>query len=192
MILRVAGGTVLGAMVLMVWGYAYWDLLLPPGSALLDAADQPALAAALRSRLPTAGTYFIPHDSEQGDEAPGHGDPHAALVEQVEGTIAMIHYLPEGGNPLSPRTYIQSFVHFLATTLLASLLLTWVSPALGGYRQRAAFVFAVAVFAIFAIRFTDPIWYRLPWAYFLYVALYLVSGWFVAALLIAAVVRPRR
>ena len=110
----------------------------------------------------------------------------------MNGTIAMIHYAPARGDPLAPETYVGSFVHFLVTALLASLLLAMMLPALGGYWSRAGFVFAVALFGIVAFRFAEPLWYRLPWDFFLYVALYLVVGWFMAALAIAAAVRPRR
>jgi len=205
MILRVIGGTFLGALVLMGWGYSYWDLILPPNTAFLDSPRQPALAKALRSYLPRAGTYFIPHDSEEDhlQRADGKGgqdgkgganrdeDPHNALVKQVKGTIAMIHFAPKGGNPLAPVTWIGSFVHFVLTALMASLLLVMALPVLDSYGKRAGFVFAVAAFGIIAFRFTDPIWYRLPWDYFLYVGLYLFTGWLAAALAIAAVVRPR-
>lgn len=205
MILRVIGGTLLGALVLMGWGYSYWDLILPPNTAFLDSPRQPALAEALRSHLPKAGTYFIPHDSEEDhlrradgkDGKDGKGgvdreeDPHDTLVKQVKGTIAMIHFAPNGGNPLAPVTWIVSFVHFVLTTLMASLLLVFALPVLESYGRRAGFVFAVAAFGIVAFRFTDPAWYRLPWDYFLYVGLYLITGWLAAALVIAAIVRPR-
>ncbi|MEE8435965.1 MAG: hypothetical protein V3S64_14365 [bacterium] len=195
------GGTFLGALVPMGWGYSYWDLILPPNTAFLDPPRQPALAEALRSYLPTAGTYFIPHDLEDHHpQADGSGrkedahhdeDPHTAMVKQVKGTIAMIHFAPNGGNPLAPVTWIISFVHFVLTTLMASLLLVFALPVLESYGKRAGFVFAVAAFGIIAFRFTDPAWYLLPWDYFLYVALYLITGWLAAALVIAALVRPR-
>ncbi len=192
MILRVFGGSLLATMVLMLWGYAYWALLLPPGTALRDLHDQPELARALGSLLPRAGTYFIPHVAEHEDDAESGEQSHAELSEALGGTVAMVHFAPGAGDPLSPSTYILSTAHFFISTVLASLLLLVALPVLKTYARRVAFVFGLAVFATFAVRLTDPIWYRLPWAYFLYVALYLVSGWFVAALLIAAVVRPRR
>ena len=201
MILRVIGGTLLGALVLMGWGYSYWDLILPPDTAFLDPPRQPALAEALRSHLPAAGTYFIPHDPEDHHpQADGSGrkedahrdeDPHEAMVKQVKGAVAMIHFAPNGGDPLAPVTWIVSFVHFVLTTLMASLLLVLALPVLESYGKRTVFVFAVAAFGIIAFRFTDPAWYRLPWDYFLYVALYLTTGWLAAALVIAAIVRPR-
>lgn len=202
MISRVIGGTLLGALVLMAWGYSYWDLILPPETAFLEAPRQPALAEALRSHLPAAGTYFIPHDSEEHptetnrkereENAGRDEDAHTTLVKQVKGTIAMIHFAPNGGNPLAPVIWIVSFAHFVLTTLMASLLLLVALPMLDGYGQRAGFVFAVAAFGIIAFRFTDPAWYRLPWDYFLYVALYLITGWLGAALVIAAIVRPKK
>ena len=112
-------------------------------------------------------------------------------MKQVKGTIAMIHFAPNGGNPLAPVTWIVSFVHFVLTTLMASLLLVFALPVLESYGRRAGFVFAVAAFGIVAFRFTDPAWYRLPWDYFLYVGLYLITGWLAAALVIAAIVHPR-
>lgn len=102
----------------------------------------------------------------------------------------MIHYDPQGGNPLSARTYILSFAHFLASALLASLLLAAALPALKTYPRRMGFVFGLGLFAAFAVRLADPIWYGLPWAYFLYSLLYLVLGWGLAALAIAALIRP--
>ena len=191
MILRVAGGSLLGAMVLMFWGYAYWAVLLPPGTALRDVHDQPELARALGSLLPRAGTYFIPHMAEHEDDPQSGEHSHAELSEALGGTVAMVHFAPGAGNPLSPLTYLLSTAHFLLSTVLASLLLLVALPVLKTYARRAAFVFGLAVFATIAVRLTDPIWYRLPWAYFLYASLYLIVGWGLTALVMAAVLRPR-
>jgi len=43
-----------------------------------------------------------------------------------------------------------------------------------------------------AVRLADPVWYRLPWPYFVYSLIYLVAGWGLAALAIAGPVRPAR
>jgi hypothetical protein len=108
----------------------------------------------------------------------------------VDGTVAMIHFDPQGGNPLSAQTYVLSSLHFLASSLLASVLLTVALPVLGTYLRRAGFVAGLGLFAAFAVRLTDPIWYRLPWEFFLYSSIYLIVGWGAAALAIAAIVRP--
>lgn len=194
MIFRVLGGALLGGTVLLVWGYLFWAVLLPPGWAIREAPDQPGLARALRTHLPRAGTYLIPHVSQSGKESEedgnGHDAAHLDMVRQVDGVIAMIHYDPRGGDPLTAGTYFQSFFHFLGSTLAASLLLAVALPGLGNYFKRAGFVFCVAVFGIFAFRIADPFWYRLHWDYFLYASLFLVVGWAMAALVIAAMVRP--
>ena len=190
MILRIVTGTVVGAAVLMALGYVYWALILPPNTALIDAADQPALALALRSQLTKAGTYFIPHAAAPSGAHGNGAASHEHILPDLGGVVAMIHYDPQGGNPLSARTYILSFTHFLASTLMASLLLAVALPALKTYPRRAGFVFGLGLFAAFAIRLTDPIWYSLPWDYFLYSLSYLIVGWGLAALAISAVVRP--
>ncbi|MCZ6531514.1 MAG: hypothetical protein O7A08_00965 [SAR324 cluster bacterium] len=192
MILRVIYGGALGAVVLMAFGYLYWALLLPPGTAIREVRDQPRLADALRSLLPAAGTYFIPHASASRQQSQGPRDGDHRPPPELRGAVAMVHFNPQGGNPLSAQTYFLSFAHFVLSAGLAALLLAVALPALATYRRRAGFVFGLALFATFAVRLTDPIWYRLPWAYFLYSSLYLLVGWALAALVIAAVVRPTK
>ncbi len=83
MILRVLGGALSGALVLMLSGYVYWDLLLPSGTALRDVPDQAGLARALGEFLPGAGTYFIPHGSPDGENGHNEESPHAAAMAEV-------------------------------------------------------------------------------------------------------------
>lgn len=174
----------------MASGYVYWAMLLPPNTALLDASDQPELARMLRSQLREAGSYLIPHAAGGSGAQSNEGGGHEHMLPDLDGVVAMIHYDPQGGNPLSARTYILSFAHFIASALLASLLLAVALPALKTYRRRVGFVFGLGFFAAFTIRLTDPIWYGLPWNYFLYSLVYLIVGWGLAALATAALVRP--
>jgi hypothetical protein len=192
MMLRVLGGALSGALALMLSGYVYWAVLLPSGTALREVPDQAGLARVLGEFLPAGGTYFIPHAPAHGEDGHDEDAHHAAALAEVKGVVAMVHFDPQGGNPLSVRTYLLSFAHFLLSALLASLLLAAALPALKSYARRAAFVFGLALFAAFAVRLADPIWYRLPWSYFVYSLIYLVAGWGLAALAIAALVRPAR
>jgi len=184
MFVRMLVAAVLATFWLMIWGFLFWAVLLPENSGLLNVTRQDELARVLREHLPQEGTYYIPHAHQE------HGD--GAVDATTDGTIAMVHFAPAGGDPLNLATYGLGALHFFVTSFFLTILLTVALPALEGYRSRVLFMWGVALFGIVAIEWTDPVWYRVPWEYFLYVSGFLAVGWLGAALIIATLVYPSR
>jgi hypothetical protein len=190
--MRVVVGSVASAIVLMAWGFMFWVVLSAPGGMARAVPDETALMDELRVRLPESDTYFfpLPPEAEPGrDEAPAL---EAFRQRKTAGPVGIIHFRRTGYDPLSPINYARDFLHLLLSSLLAALLLAAALPVLESYASRAAFVFGLGVFATVAVRLSDPVWWHLPWAHFLYGALYDVAAWLIAGLVLAGIVKTPR
>ncbi len=175
-----------------MWGFLFWVVLTTPAGSLQSAPEQTVLMETLRDALPETGSYLVPLPA--GGRA--GEDPQAVLERytalHVQGPIAMIHLRREGGHPMSPLVYARGFLHFFGSALLAALLLLSCLTVLNSFPRRAFFVFWVGLFATVAIKFSEPIWFHLPWPHYLRSALYHSVGWLLAGIVLGIVVRPRR
>jgi len=177
-------GTLLGALVLFVWGFVYYAAL-PFGQKVMGAV--PDDLAASTAVLGKTGVYYYPF---MGEEA--MGDPAAAeawAARHRRGPLLFITYRAEGSDPMAPRMFVQGFLHFWLSTALAGLLLALAAPAT--YGARALFLFLAGLFAAVAVGLSPAIWWYQPWSFTLYQAIFPASGWLLAALAMAAIVKPR-
>lgn len=191
MFVRLVFGSLAGAVVLMVWGFFFWVVLLPPGKVILAAPGELALVETLTNALPESGTYFIPQPPYEGPGG-GEGEIEEFRARYIAGPIVMLHYNVDGTDPLSLDTYLRGFVHFLVTTVLAGLILLLAMPGLDSYGKRVFMIFSLGVFAAVAVRLSDPIWWRLPWPFHIYGSIFLVSGWLFAGIAMAWIIHPKR
>ena len=88
--------------------------------------------------------------------------------------------------------FAMGFGHYFVSALLMAVLLQLASPGLGGYLPRVLFVTLAGVFAAVAITLGDPIFLHQPWKTPLYFAAFYVVSWFVAGIVLGAIVRPSR
>lgn len=190
--IRVLLGTLLSAVALALWSLLFWVVLSGPGSGVRAVPNEPALIQMLQAQLPRSGTYYLPEPPK-----PQPGVARSAALQgfrqrEAAGPIALIHFNREGFDPLSPKAYLALAAQALAASLVAALLLRLALPALEGFVQRAGFVFGLGVFGALAVRLSDPLWWHLPWSYYLHGAVYDAVSWLVAGLVLAAVVRRPR
>lgn len=192
MAVRLVGGAVAGALALMAWGFVYWVLLDAPGAALRAVPDEAGLMAQLREALPASGVYVFPMPPGRDGARAAGSTPETFRTRHRAGPVGMIQFTREGREPLSPRVYLAGFLHGFAACLLAGWLLALAQPALETWLHRWAFVSALGLFAVLAVRGYDPIWWNLPWHHALQMAAYQAVGWVLAGGVLAAIVRPRR
>jgi hypothetical protein len=177
---RLTLGSLCAALALFVWGAAFWMSPLPY-TVLGRTADDAAAGKALLEHFPVDATYVLPGVYNPGDQL-------TAL--HTAGPIAMVHLQRSGRPVMSPLVLATGFLQQLATVLLIGVLLTLAAPGVRTYMAR---VRLVTVAGIAVAVFTDlgaPIWWHHPWPFHLVSAVYTVTAWFVAGLVLAAFLRP--
>jgi len=174
-------GTFAATIAMFIWGAIFW-MSPAPYSVLGRTPDDAAAGKALLEHFPANATYVIP----------GMYNPEDRLAAlHKSGPLAMIHLRREGSEVMEPGVLALGFVQELATVVLMGALLTLAGPSLPTYVSRVRFL---TVAGIAVAVFTDlgaPIWWRHPWPFHLVSAVYTVTAWFVAALVLSAAVRPR-
>ena len=176
-------GSVIAAVALFFWGFVYWAVSPLPYTALKTVADEPAAGQALLEHFPQSGTYYLP-DPQNPDI-----DEMNALHRQ--GPVAMVDIDVDGAVPQSPIVMLAGFAHILITTLMISLLMRLTGDALATYGDRVLFVFLAGVIVAFWARISDVIWWGLGLPWQMYNAIYDVSSWLIAGLILAKFVGPK-
>lgn len=143
---RVIIGAFVGAIVLFVWGFAYWVfaswVLLPQH----ELADQDQVRTVLMENAPESGVYWLPAQPHPGDEldaaaleaaTEGHAERHR------EGPLAFIALRRDGAEPMDPSMLIKGFgINFLSVLVAALLLAGARRPS---FSSRVLFVFGLGV-----------------------------------------------
>ncbi|MCZ6536548.1 MAG: hypothetical protein O6838_01455 [Gammaproteobacteria bacterium] len=177
-------GSVIAAVALFFWGFVYWAVSPLPYTALKTVADETAAGQALLEHFPQSGTYYLP-DPQNPDI-----DEMNALHRQ--GPVAMVDIDADGAVPQSPIVMLAGFAHMLITTLMISLLMRLTGDALATYGDRVLFVFLAGVIVAFWARISDVIWWGLGLPWQMYNAIYDVSAWLIAGLILAKFVGPKQ
>lgn len=188
---RALFASLLGAIVLMIWGMVYW-VVLPFGFHVMHGADDEArLTAALEATLPASGVYQVPWLEEAGPGEASDAALEAFTERHRRGPIAQIFYTAEGREPMAPGVFAAGFLNFFTSSLIAVGILTLGLPVWPRFGQRVLVVFLLGLFAAVTVELANPIWMYHAWDYAAFRALQHVSGWLLAGLAIAAVLKPK-
>ncbi len=176
------------AFILFFWGFLWFGISPLAKQALpsLPNTAKPGVAAMAASGLP-AGTYMFPAYDDSTPEATAR-----TIADYAAGPIAMIHYRDQGVGFMDPAVMGIGFVHFFIAALIVGWLSVMSGGPLPGFGARWQFVAVSGVLIAFAGRFSQPIWYSLPWDFFLYYAAFDVSGWALAGLAMARILKPAK
>jgi hypothetical protein len=177
-------GSVIAAVALFLWGFVYWAASPIPYTALKTAADDAAAGQALLEHFPQSGTYRVPN--------PVNPDMNEMNALHRQGPVAMVDIDVDGAEPVSPGVMLAGFVHMLITTLMISLLMRLTGNSLATYGDRVLFVFLAGVIVAFWTRISDVIWWGLGLPWQMYNAIYDVSAWLIAGLILAKFVGPKK
>lgn len=91
----------------------------------------------------------------------------------------------------STATLLLGFLHGLAAMILMSLLLRLTGDALRHYSDRVVFILLVGFIVAFWGRLSDAIWWSAPVPAQVWNAVYDLSAWLIAGLVLAGFVAPR-
>jgi hypothetical protein len=189
---RVLVAALLAAVVLFFWGFVWW-MVLPFGSSViqpvpLPLADQEKFVAGLETLTPASGVYFFPYAGPSASPE----DQEVVQKRQREGPLVEVVYRKNGVDAMSPAYFAKGFGHMVLSALLAGTLLSLAAPALRSYPRRVAFAALLGFFGAFAFDLSSILWFNHPWQFPVMMAAFNASGWLLASLVLAAVIRPAR
>jgi len=180
----ILGGLVAGILV-FVWG-AVAHTVLPLGTMGVRAIpdEQPVLGS-MKNAIREPGFYFFPGRDMTKTLSESEQEAYAAKIKQGPTGVLVIH--PEGGEAMSPRQLLTELASNVAAALLAAVVLTQVRS---GYMGRLLVVTIMGVFGFVSISVSYWNWYGFPVDFTTGEAIMEIVGWFLAGLVLAAVVRP--
>jgi hypothetical protein len=192
---RILLATIVGALVLFVWGFVYHATLGPTIDAYrsLEPGQEAGLVTALREHVPEQGAYFIPGMPDvagmSAEDATQANEDWSARHEA--GPLAMVIYNPDGRPAMAPMVFVKGLVVMLISTFIMSLMLRCGTPGGSTYVGRVGFVLMVAVFCAVINDAKLWVWFYFPTDYSLAQAADTVIGWLIVGIVMAAIVKPR-
>lgn len=183
---RIALAAVVGGLLMFVWG-AVSHMLTPLGGAGFKAMPpdgEPAVVEALRANVPDDGLYMFP-----GMDQLESGDKQAQeewMRRYAAGPSGILVYHPHGGRTMNAQLLGTE----LLTNILAVALAAWAAAHARTYGRRLALVTAFGLAAWLSIEASYWNWYGFPTTYVLAQLIDQVTGFFVAGLAVAKIVRP--
>ena len=163
-------GTVVGAVILFVWGMVSWQVLGWHQAVAKQFVDEVAVGRVLKENAREPGIYYLPYSAQ--DHKPGE-------------PAAFVNVLPNGVDVSVGSLLLTAFVGDIFAALLAILLL----QSTGGLTYPARLGFMVAIG--FAIGFIShfPYWnfFSFPLSYTLVTIADSTAAWFLAGLAMAKI-----
>ncbi len=190
--MRILLGGVLGAVVLFVWSFLYWVVLSERLLPYNHMKDESAVVEVLVENLRETGVYWFPmpkHDLDATKEEK-KAATEAWQEKHQEGPLGTVIYITDGRKAMAPSTLVKGFVIDFVSALLASILLCCACGR-RGYAARAAFVFGLGLFAAVSVHLIAWNFMLNPMGFTLLKIGDSIVGWFLAGLVIAAVVKSR-
>ncbi|WP_456408333.1 hypothetical protein [Thiolapillus sp.] len=174
-------GGVLAGVVLFLWG-AVAHMLLPIGQmGMQELPHSTSVTYALDLALEDPGLYVFPWmDPEQEMSKKALADWEEAYRD---GPVGFILYRPHGGEPMSARKFVLQFATDIVAGLLVAVLLSFTALSFAG---RLLFVTAVGAFSWITSSIPWWNWYGFPQDFVVGAGIYMIVGWFLAGLVLAA------
>lgn len=175
-------GGMLAGVVLFVWG-GVAHMLLPVGQmGMQGLPHSTSITYALDLALEEPGLYVYPWMD------PAEEMSKKALVEWEaayrNGPVGFVLYRPAGGDPMDKRLFIVQFLTDLVAGLIAAILLSFTALSFVG---RLFFVTAIGLFSWITSSIPWWNWYGFPQDFIIGAGIYMVVGWFLAGLVLAAI-----
>ena len=183
MVKVIAGGLAAG-IVVFFWG-AIAHVVLPIGSmGIRQIPNEDSVIGAIRNTIQEPGFYFFP--GMDMSRAPSESEQQAWDAKLKQGPAGVLIIQPQGGEAMSPRQLWTEVATDIVAALLAALLLSQVR---GSYWGRVAFVTLLGIFGFVTISVPYWNWYAFPTDFTTAEAIDQILGWFLAGLVLAAIVR---
>lgn len=157
-------------------------MLLPIGQmGMQELPHSTSVTYALDLALEDPGLYVFPWmDPEQEMSKKALADWEEAYRD---GPVGFILYRPHGGEPMSARKFVLQFATDIVAGLLVAVLLSFTALSFAG---RLLFVTAVGAFSWITSSIPWWNWYGFPQDFVVGAGIYMIVGWFLAGLVLAA------
>ena len=185
---RVFLSGVVGGVALFAWGavvHMYLGLYEPSVKSLPHEA---ALVGTLQQAIREPGFYFFP-GFEPGQEKTEAGQK-AWAEKMARGPHGILVYHPEGGEAMSPRQLLIELAGDVLAALIAAWLLATAAGGVRGFGARLLFVTLLGLLAWVVMDLSYWNWYGFPGGMVVASLIEQVGGFFLAGLLLAALIRP--
>jgi hypothetical protein len=174
MAMRVAIATLIGGLVMFLWG-AFAHMVLPLGEMSMRAPlNEDTVLSALKEGLPAErGIYVLPHfDMNAADDAKARASFSAKAVASP---FAFIVYAPQGKDSMQMGGNL--FHQWLSNTLAAWILVLVILRAGVGVTRGLVLGLAMGVFTWLSISVPYWNWYRFPDAFTVGSLIEMAFGW---------------
>ena len=189
MMKRLITGGIVGGITLFVWGFVSWVVLTWHFDTVRHDSSVMAVVEDIEDNLQETGVYYFPPMTTM---RPDETEMEAYTELHKNSPSGMIFYNAEHLDPMSPSRLFVGFLVDVGAALFATLLLIVALPSLPKYWGRVVYVAALGVFAIFAIRMVDGVFFNLPIRWTVNQTLDTAISWMLVGLVLAAIVRPER
>ncbi|MBN8248461.1 MAG: hypothetical protein J0L84_13595 [Verrucomicrobia bacterium] len=177
---RIVLGSFLAALVIFVFGAAFWTCPIPYAYVEKASAGDVELGQLLRNALPNDGLYLVPSAA---------GGSEAAMALHRQGPVATIHYRRDGTEPMAPSMLISGFFHGWVTTFLLAVLLHLAARPRFGERLLLVALAGIAI-TNYTVLGGGIYWFH-PWPWLVLNAAYDATTFLIVGLVLAAIVKPR-
>lgn len=181
---KVILGTVIGGIVLFLWGWASHSLLPFYNNTLLGFTNEDAVVQALIANAPSSGVYFVPYMAQttgMSDEQKGAAE-QAATQRMQQGPFMLASIRLGEMGPIGKYMAIQLITNMLSALFVCLVL---IKAKEMGFWSRVILIewIVLAMFAAQSLPHWN--WYAFSTAFTMAELFDLVVGWFFAGLVLA-------
>lgn len=188
MVWRTLIGGILGGIVVFFWGFVAHMVLPLQEMTVRNLPDEAAVVGPIKSTIKEAGYYLFP--GMDHTHKPTQSDMNAWSEKAKLGPVGVVIVRPEGSEGFTPKLLLTELGTNIVSALLAAFLLAQVRIGTS-YWTRTGLVTLMGVFAFVTILVPYWNWYYYPTDFMATEAIEHVVGWFLAGLVLAAIVRAR-
>jgi hypothetical protein len=186
-VIRVILGAIVAGIVVFFWG-AIAHMALPIGTmGVKSLPGEEKTLAAMKESIQEPGFFIFPgHDMSK---PMSQSDMEAYAAKIKDGPSGILVFKPSGGEAMSPRQLLTELGSSVVAAFIAGLILTQVKS---GYIGRVLIVTGLGLFGFVSVLISYWNWYGFPTDFTIGAALDEVIGWFLAGLVLAAIIRPAK
>jgi hypothetical protein len=178
-------GGVVGGIVIFFWGFVS-HMLLPLGEMGLKVLkSEEAVNAAIKSEVTEPGLYFVP--GRDMSKTPTQEEMEAHMAKITAGPYGFMVLYPNGRDASLAKRLPIEFGTNVVCALLAAIFVSQLRP---GFLVRVACVTLVGLIGSIMTNVPYWNWYGFPTDFTLAQLGDHVVGWFLAGIVLAAIVRP--
>jgi hypothetical protein len=182
---RILIASIVGAVVVFVWGFLAWDVLGLYKNAVKPVPHEAAVVTGLKASIDQSGALYFPaRPTDKHDE---EGIRQWSERHQA-GPIGMIMYRAKGSDPMAMEMFIRGgAINFVACLLMACLMY---ASRMRSFILRLAVALIMAAFAVMVSHINSWNRFMFPDNYAAAMAADVMIGWTLGGIFVAAIVKP--